>query len=95
MSDPRSQTRVSLPVIGKLDLGSRSLPCVILDISEGGLALLTSAGELVDGPVQVTFRLGTDSAAKTSIDAQVICQEDDRFGMSSRWSLRSFSACAA
>lgn len=89
MPDQRSQARVSLPTIGQLDLGDRVVPCILLDLSEGGLALLTAANEYPLGAVQVRFRLGGLDAGRASIDAEVVNRNDDKCGMSSRWSLRS------
>jgi c-di-GMP-binding flagellar brake protein YcgR len=90
MSEQRSHARAPFSAIGRIDLGEKVVPCMLLDLSEGGMALVTSAGAVVDGPVQVSFDLGAHGA-QTNIDAQVICQEDDPGRSSSRWSLRNLS----
>ena len=72
MSDSRRQPRVSLPVSARVDLGARSLPCEIINVSEGGLSIRLPRTEVPGGPVQVSFRMGLRDAALASIDAEVV-----------------------
>lgn len=72
MSDIRRQPRVSLPVSARVDLGARSLPCEIINVSEGGLSIRLPRTEAPGGPVQISFRMGLRDAALASIDAEVV-----------------------
>lgn len=89
MSDKRQEPRISLLVIAELDLGWQVWPCVLLNLSEGGLALLTDVGAEPEGPVQVRFRLGGADASQACIDAEIVHRDDDQPGGTSKWGLRS------
>lgn len=87
MSERRSKSRVPLRVVGQIDFGERTTPCLLVDLSEHGLAVLTNAGEQPEGPVQVRFRLGGMDAAEAAIDAELVSRRDT--GKTSLWGLRS------
>lgn len=87
MSDLRSQPRVSLPVAARIDLGDRVVPCELLNLSEGGLAVLTEETEMPEGPVQISFRLGLRNAAVATIDATLVNHR--REGKTSVWGLQT------
>jgi hypothetical protein len=73
-----------------MDLGDRTVSCEIVDLSEGGLAVLTEETELPRGPVQLSFRLGLRNASLASIDAELVNYR--RFGDTSFWGLRTLDA---
>ena len=89
MPERRSKSRIPLRVTGKINMGDRSVPCLLLDLSEHGLAVLTSSAERPKGPVQVRFRLGGVDAARAEIDAELVLRRDSEAGMNSMWGLRS------
>lgn len=89
MSDQRRQTRIQLPITGKIDLGDRAIPCIVMNLSEGGLAVMTDAQEVPSGPVQVQFRLGRHTAARAQIDAELVDRRLGEAGETAVWSLRA------
>ncbi len=89
MSDQRRQPRIELTLTGKINLGDRAIPCVVMNLSEGGLAVLTDAQEAPSGPVQVQFRLGRHHAARAQIDAELVSRRVSEAGGTAVWSLRA------
>jgi len=89
MVERRSKYRAPLRVVGTIDFGTHTAPCLIVDLSEHGMALLTNASEEPDGPVQVRFRLGGLDAAVATIDAEVVDRRDSESGVNAIWGLRS------
>lgn len=87
MSESRNQPRVSLPVPARIDLGDRVVPCELMNLSEGGLAVITDESDMPRGPVQISFRLGLHDAAVATIDAELVNHR--RSGSSTVWGLRT------
>ncbi|MFV8755062.1 PilZ domain-containing protein [Nannocystaceae bacterium ST9] len=72
MVERRRVPRVQLRSVGTIDLGDREIPCQTLELSLGGLSLLTPEWDLPEGPVQVRFQLGRRDATWTFVDARVV-----------------------
>lgn len=89
MSDRRSKFRAPLRVVGTIDFGTHTAACLITDLSEHGLALMTDIAHVPDGPVQVRFRLGGLDAAVATLDAEVVSRRDLDNGVSAQWGLRT------
>ncbi len=89
MVERRRVPRVLLHSVGTIDLGDRQIPCQTLELSLGGLSLLTPESELPAGPVRVRFQLGRRDASWTEVDARVVRTEtwDES---SSVWALQLF-----
>ena len=92
MSERRSKYRAPLRVVGTIDFGTHTAPCLVTDVSEHGLALLTDIGEHAQGPVQVRFRLGGLDAAEAAIDAEVVERRESDAGFTAIWGLRILGA---
>jgi hypothetical protein len=88
MSDRRSKERIALPVDGRMDLGGKVVPCVILNLSEGGLAVRIDAKLEPASPVRVSFRLGRHDAAEASIDAEFVNRRGQGADGTAVWGLR-------
>lgn len=89
MVERRRTPRVPLLSIGTIDLGDRQVPCQLLELSQGGLSLLTPEHEPPRGPVRVRFQLGRRDAGWTEVDARVLRSGEWGEG-SARWGLELF-----
>jgi hypothetical protein len=77
VEDRRRAPRVELRSSGEIDLGDYTVPCQLLDVSNGGIALLATEPAPLRA-VRVRFQLGNHDAAWTEVEGQVV--------RSSRWS---------
>ncbi len=71
VEDRRRAPRVELCSVGEIDLGDYTMPCQILDVSDGGLALITPEPAPLRA-IRVRFQLGNRDAAWTEVEGQVV-----------------------
>lgn len=88
----RSKPRVPLRVPAQVNLGREKVPCMVIDISEHGLAVLVDSRIEPSNLVQIEFRLGTEEAAQTTLDAEVVRVREQRAGLTTMWGLRTVGA---
>ena len=88
VEDRRRAPRVELRASGEVDLGDHTVPCEIVDVSDGGLALI-APGPAPLRAIRVRFQLGNREAAWTEIEGQVVrCSPWGDEGDARLWGLR-------
>lgn len=88
----RSKPRVPLRVPAQVDLGDQKVACMVVDISEHGLAVLIDARVEPSNLMQVEFRLGKEDAAQATLDAELVEQRPSQAGLTTVWGLRTVGA---
>ncbi len=90
MSDKRQTPRARLHVFASLRVGRQILPCMLLDVSEGGLSLMLMREEELhpNHQVQVSFKTGEEHGKSIDVDAVLVARRGIA-GMPTLWHLRT------